>query len=80
MKLITLWGQRRSDPDIVELMVAWDEYCVDANYEGVEQDCEKAKASWGDDLLATREITINVSEKQVRAAFESPQIEGEVEA
>lgn len=50
MKTVALFGQRKSEHSLIELMVAWDEYCIDAHPEGFEEECEKAKESWGDGL------------------------------
>jgi len=46
------------------LMVAWDEYAVDNNYEGYLEAKEQDTEAWGDDLLATRELVINVPRDQ----------------
>jgi len=45
-------------------MVAWDEYAVDNNYEGYLEAKEQDTEAWGDDLLATRELVINVPRDQ----------------
>jgi hypothetical protein len=62
----------------IELMVAWDEYCVDENREGFEEECEKAKKSWGSDLHQWREIDIEVDEKELRAKFRTGTLEGTI--
>lgn len=80
MKLICLFGTRKNSTDLPELMVAWDEYCADANYEGFEEECERAKKSWGDELHQWRIMEIKVPEAQIVGAFEVPQAEGKVEA
>lgn len=77
MKIICLFGQRR-DPEIIELMVAWDEYCVDANVEGFDEACDAAKRSWRDDLLESRVVEIEVDEDAIRARFEPVRMTGRV--
>lgn len=80
MRITCLLGIRKSHPDgVPEVMVAWDEYCIDSYPEGFEEECEKAKKSWGTDLLAHRLVNIKVSESDLCAAFETPEISGTVE-
>ncbi len=51
MILKTMWGKRvGGEGDAPELMVAWDEYCVDGNERGFEDDCRRTRQSWGTDL------------------------------
>ena len=76
MKIICLFGERKSvlpraEPGLIELMVAWDEYCVDANSEGFEEDCKKAKESWGSDLAQWREVHITIDENKLQGLFET---------
>lgn len=81
MRITVLLGLRRSEPSAApEVMAAWDEYCIDSNPEGFEEECENAKKLWGDDLLDHRLVDIKVSERELRALFETPEIKGEVEA
>ena len=77
MKLHCLFGLRKGY-ELPELMVAWDEYCVDSNPEGFEEDCEKAKESWGDDLVAHRMIEVKIDEEQLRAQFTTGEMKGEI--
>lgn len=80
IRIRTLWGQRLDTygDDFPELMVAWDEFCVDGNPEGYAEDKKKAIESWGDDLAAQREIVISVPTDQIEAAFRAPTIQGNV--
>ena len=79
MKLMCLFGLRKGyEEEMPELMVAWDEYCVDANPEGFHDDCEKAKKSWGTDLVAHRMIEVRINEDQLRAQFANGELEGEI--
>lgn len=80
MKLLTLWGTRVGFEDAPpELMVAWDEYCHDNWAEGFDKECEAAIASWGSDLVETRQIVIDVSEPKIRYAFKPQYVAGRVE-
>lgn len=80
MRLLTLWGERRGmEGAAPELMVAWDEYCADANYDGFVQECDKARASWGSDLVQYRMIEVEVSEAALRKAFAPVVVSGEVQ-
>jgi hypothetical protein len=78
MTIICLFGQRRHDPEIIELMCAWDDYCADANCEGMEEDFERAKKSWGDDLLESRIVEIQVDENKIRSLFAPVRLTGEI--
>ena len=73
----TLWGWRKNE-DFPELMQAWDYYSVDQNYEGWTEACEKAIASWGNDLHAHRYIDLNVPDQQVMETFWPADIDAEV--
>lgn len=70
MRLMTMWGERR-DFKTPELMVAWDYYTWDNWAEGFDEECEKARKSWGDDLVQWRIIELDVSEEAIRKAFEA---------
>lgn len=75
--VLTLWGWRKSE-DTPELMEVWDYFSVDGNREGWQEACEKAIASWGDDLYAHRYIDINVSLAKIRDAFFVARLDGDV--
>ena len=80
MRITILLGQRKIDPESVpEVMAAWDEYCIEENPEGWDDECEKAKRSWGDDLLAYRLVDLIVPDEKLLALFEVPSIEAEIE-
>lgn len=70
MIIKTMWGRRAAEYNqMPELMVAWDEYCEDSYPEGFAKECDEARASWGDDLVAWRRIDIDVSLVQISEAF-----------
>lgn len=80
MRITCLFGQRKSQPESIELMVAWDEYCIDNYPEGFEEECEKAKKSWGDDLLQWRLVDLKTSSTDLVELFTTPTLEGKVES
>ena len=80
MRITCLFGQRKSQPESVELMVAWDEYCIDSYPEGFEEACETAKKSWGDDLLQWRILDLKTSEASITKLFDAPTLPAKVEA
>lgn len=78
MRIETLWGTRKDFEHSPELMVAWDENCLDGWREGFEDECEKARESWGDQLAEWRLITIEIPASHVARAFAQERIEGKV--
>jgi len=86
MKIHTLWAQRSEDYDgeyAPELLVAWDEHCMDSNGEGYDEEVEKAVErngglGPGKGLSAVREIIIEVPDEAIDKAFAIPQIKGSV--
>lgn len=78
MKIICMFGQRRHDPDLIELMTAWDEYCAEDNYEGFEEACQVSAKSWGDDLLSSRVIEIEIDESKIHERFATPTLKGTI--
>ena len=77
IEIHTLWGVRKDFDETPELMVAWDEFTREANWEGFDEACEREKALWGNDLADTRLIVIKVPYESIQKAFEAPTIEGE---
>lgn len=72
----SLWITRKSEPEASpELLEAWDEYSLDANWEGWEEACEKALAAVGSDVDHVRYIDLHVPTRQVNAAFATIEIE-----
>ena len=78
MRITCLFGQRKSQPESIELMVAWDEYCIDNYPEGFEADCKKAKESWGSDLLQWRLVELKTSSTDLVELFTTPTLEGKI--
>jgi hypothetical protein len=76
MKVLTLWGVRRGfEAEMPELMEAWDEVSIDNWAEGWDEACDKARQSWGDDLVAWRVIELEVPSTAVLAAFAPATVE-----
>lgn len=73
----TMWGLRRGE-QVPELMVAWDEFSVDSYSDGWREACEKARESWGRDLLEFRYVKIDVDEDAIEKAFRPSTIQGDV--
>lgn len=73
----TMWGKRAGEP-MPELMVAWDEYCVDGFQEGFEDECEKARESWKDELETYRMIDVAIPQAALDAAFRGAVVPGTI--
>jgi hypothetical protein len=70
-----LWGQRKVNYPgeyAPELMIAWDEYCLDSNWDGWEEDKARAIREWGDDLVESREMVVTISDDAIDALFAVP--------
>jgi hypothetical protein len=74
MTIHSLWGWRHGE-SAPELMEAWDDGSVDENYEGWNRACEKARESWGDDLLHWRIILIKVHDDAIVGAFAPAEVD-----
>lgn len=67
MQIEALFIIRASDPNSPpELLTAWDEYSVDENTVGWEEDRRKALDALQGDYLASAIVTIEVPEEKVR--------------
>lgn len=77
MKIYTLWGLRRGET-MPELMVAWDEYCVDANGEGFVEALVEARKSWGSDLVDDRPLAIDIPDQTIERLFKRPVVRAKV--
>ena len=77
MNIEALFGLRKGfENDYAELMVAWDEYSIESNPDGWDDQCAAAMASWGDDLAQHRIITITVDDGSISALFGPAQVTG----
>jgi hypothetical protein len=70
--VVSLWATRKSiDAGMhpPELLVAWDEYTIDENFEGWHSACMAALSAMGGDLDQHRYITLRVPEDVLEEAF-----------
>lgn len=65
MKIIATFANRTHEPDAVELVCAWDEYSIDANYEGWVEDKQKQLGSWGNELLNSVDVEIEIDVTEI---------------
>lgn len=79
MQIYTVWATRKYASDEPELLTAWDEYSVDGNPEGFEEDVKKSIDSLGTDYLAHRVVVITIDSTLIDAAFLPVKVEGTVE-
>lgn len=70
-----------SDPEVLELVHAWDEYSLDNNPTGYEDTKAEALATYGDDVGAKVTVDIAVNEEAIWKALRPHlRISGEVQA
>ena len=70
MLILATFANRKYDPEnSTELVVAWDEFCVEGNPDGYDEERDKALASWGDDLLRWVEVEIEVPMAEIEKAL-----------
>jgi hypothetical protein len=69
MDIFATFATRKHEPDAPELVVAWDEYCIDSNPEGYAEDVQKSLASWGDDFDQARTIRLSIDDTTLLRAF-----------
>ena len=76
--IATLWVSRKSCPgDPPEMVAAWDEWCIEGNWEGWAEACDKALASLGDDLDQHRYFSIRVPFDQIEGSFTMGTVEAD---
>ena len=62
MDIATLWIKRKGGEDSApELIVAWDEYSIEENWEGWVAACKKELDAIGDDVAAKRFLNLKVN-------------------
>jgi hypothetical protein len=79
MRIHTVWATRTYSPDEPELLVAWDEFSIDAHPEGFEEEVTRALGSLGSDLGVHRRIVISVPDRDITTAFLPDEVEGVVQ-
>lgn len=81
MRLLCVFALRKDVEDTPELLLAWDEFCADSNYEGFEQERERVIRACGDDLAAVGDIEIEVDMGKIVGILKpSGNVEGKVVA
>ncbi|MGZ6772568.1 MAG: hypothetical protein ACXVGA_08555 [Mycobacteriaceae bacterium] len=80
MKIHATFANRKYDPEVVELVHAWDEFCVDENPRGYNDSLRDDLASWGEDLLRWVTVEIDVEAAAIYEALDPrrPTVRGEV--
>lgn len=73
MKIYATFANRKHDPEVVELIDAWDEFCFEENPTGFEESKERAIASWGDDMFRWVTVEIDVEAADIYEAL-MPQV------
>lgn len=75
----TLWIKRKSEPrGFPELLVAWDEYCIDNYPEGFDKACQVALDACGNDVAERRYITLSTPDTEIEDAFKPARISADV--
>jgi hypothetical protein len=69
MDVASLWIVRK-DSDIPELLVAWDGWSIEENYDGWERACKDALAAVGDDVRGHRYVNLSVPDDPLVALFD----------
>lgn len=70
MDIASLWIKRKGYEDVApELLVAWDEYSIEENWDGWASACHDALKACGDEVLDKRFINLSVQQSQIEAIF-----------
>jgi len=82
MKLHILFGQRRCSYEgeyAPEALLCWDEYAVDNNPEGYEEDLAKTREKYASEMTSMRVIVVQVDgDKVSKLLNEDPVVRGDV--
>lgn len=73
MDIATLWITRKSDDSGPELLVAWDSYAIEANFNGWKAVCDKNLKAVGDDVMQFRYINLYIEDDEITKHFEELQ-------
>jgi hypothetical protein len=76
MELNIIWS--RWEDDIYEIAAAWDEYSVDANYEGWLEEVKQQREKARDNNCDIRIQKIRIPFKSVESLFEIPSVDAEI--
>ena len=67
MRLVCVFALRKGIEDTPELLLAWDEFCIEENPEGFDEQRERVIRECGDDLAAVGDISVEVDMGQIAA-------------
>lgn len=71
MKIHALFILRNGE-DIPELQTAWDEYCIDENFECFEKECKEKIEAIGTELESHVIVMIDVPEDKIMKRLRKP--------
>lgn len=76
MEIATLWIKRKSfsSDTTPELLVAWDEYSIEENWQGWCDACDRELAAVGDDVEEFRFMSLHVDGAELQRMFERPRL------
>lgn len=83
MQVRILLGQRKvSYPGeyAPEVMTAWDEYCLEDNWDGWEADKAARIDEWGVDLDECVEVVVELNDDDIDKAFETARVRATIVA
>lgn len=83
MELHILFGQRKeSYPGEYgpEVLVCWDEFCIDENPEGFHEAVEKARKEYESSFTSMRVVVVKVDGSKIKQLLnETPAVNGEIQ-
>ena len=77
MTIETFWALRKGERT-PELLTAWDEFTIDQNPQGWEDDKRRGAEAIGDDAAGFRSITLVVLASDIADAFTPPRVRADV--
>lgn len=70
MDIATLWIKRKgNESESPELIVAWDEYSIEENWEGWAADCQKHLDEIGGEVSMKRFLNLRVPDPEIEKYF-----------
>jgi hypothetical protein len=83
MKLHILFGQRKQRYEgeyAPEVLTCWDEYAVEENPGGYEEDLAKQREKYGPEMTAMKVFVVKINgDEVVRRLNQDPVLKGEIE-
>ena len=79
MFIRTLWGLRKGETT-PELLLAWDEFCVDENFDGWDAAAEEICKKYASTMQTMREVNVGVDMRSLdKILSDTPHIDGTIE-